>query len=815
MKLSRLSTWIIGMAAVIALPAPTAVQAQITAPKPVPVETPQLQPIPASEITVRAEQARMLVRDILGRLNAEPDTTDLEKVLPITAQRLAELASETEGLLSGRPGVSVLADFKTRWNAESEKLLKLQAQVMGQIRRLNADLVQLGAEVESWSLAAAQPAATRWPATLSEGVAATRRNLTAAEQQLTQRQSDLLSLQSRLSDLQFRCEQNLESIARAQSRSVLEFDSLPLWTALRQDQLKVELTSKLAESIRQKSSSVERYLREEHRRVVTQIFFFIGLLFVLFVLKRHSRRWQEHASFSHTTARVLGRPISAAFLVTILLTGIFHPHAPQAWISLAVLLGTIPLVRLLRGLSQIRVRNAIYVLALYFLMHLFVGQLSYWTLAGRLALLLLSFLVAASLAIEIRLIGRMQASTQGQWNGVLRLLRVLMAAAILSLVGNVLGSVSLADLLIDGVLTALYLAFVMQAAVLVCRGLVDAILATDTIRCLHMVSTHHALVRGRLDRGLNWLGAIAWLSATLAGFSILQPILVYARMVVTREFGFGHLSLTLGDIISFVLVIWFSLIVSRFIRFVLGEEVLPRFSMARGVPSTVLRLTHYSILAVGFLLAISAAGFGLDRLTILAGAFGLGIGFGLQDVVKNFVSGLILLFERPIKIGDQVQFGDMGGEVTGIGIRASTLRTWEGADVIVPNGMLTANQLVNWTYDDPKRRVDVNVGVSYASDPKQVLDLLLGVAADHPDIIRDPAPIALFVAFGDNSLNFTLRGWTMCSDRFLMVRSELTTAVFAALQKAGIEIPFPQRDLHVRSLDSELRKVFDGGQRKP
>jgi small-conductance mechanosensitive channel len=270
----------------------------------------------------------------------------------------------------------------------------------------------------------------------------------------------------------------------------------------------------------------------------------------------------------------------------------------------------------------------------------------------------------------------------------------------------------------------------------------------------------------------------------------------------------GHLSVSLGDILGFVLVIWLSILVSRFLRFFLEEEVFVRVRLARGVPGTVSRLTHYSVIALGFMVALSASGFGLDRLTVLAGAFGVGVGFGLQDVVKNFVSGLILLFERPIKIGDQIEFGGMSGEVTGIGIRASTLRNYEGADVIVPNGTLLAGQLTNWTYASAPRRMEITVGVAYGTEPKQVLELLLRVASEHADICKTPAPMALFVGFGDSALNFSLRAWTARTDRYLGIKSELTAAVNATLNQAGIEMPFPQRDLHLRSVDPAVRKLL-------
>ncbi|MBW2281429.1 MAG: mechanosensitive ion channel, partial [Deltaproteobacteria bacterium] len=226
----------------------------------------------------------------------------------------------------------------------------------------------------------------------------------------------------------------------------------------------------------------------------------------------------------------------------------------------------------------------------------------------------------------------------------------------------------------------------------------------------------------------------------------------------------------------------------------------------RGVPYAISTSAFYVMLMVGFFAAVAAAGMDLSRFAILAGALGVGIGFGLQNVVNNFVSGLILLFERPIKTGDTIEVGLLLGEVKRIGIRASTVRTWQGAEVIVPNGDLISGQVTNWTLSDHNRRIDVDVGVKYGTDPERVLQLLLDVAAAEDRILEMPAPSALFRGFGDSSLDFRLRAWTSRSEEWVRIHSDLNVAVNRALAEAGIEIPFPQRDLHLRSVAPELRR---------
>jgi small-conductance mechanosensitive channel len=242
------------------------------------------------------------------------------------------------------------------------------------------------------------------------------------------------------------------------------------------------------------------------------------------------------------------------------------------------------------------------------------------------------------------------------------------------------------------------------------------------------------------------------------------------------------------------------ILTARLVRFVLDEAVFPRMSLPRGVPAAISATVRYLVVIAGFVMAFLAAGLEMSQFTFLVGAFGVGIGFGLQNVVNNFVSGLILLYERPIQVGDVLQVGAVQGRVRRIGIRSSTLATFDGAEVIVPNASLIATDVVNWTLSDRIRRVDIAVGVSYGSDPRAALAILDGVASAHPEVLASPEPTALFVGFGDSALLFELRFWTPEYDAYVRVGSEVRTAIFAALKEAGIEIPFPQRDLHVKSV---------------
>jgi small-conductance mechanosensitive channel len=228
---------------------------------------------------------------------------------------------------------------------------------------------------------------------------------------------------------------------------------------------------------------------------------------------------------------------------------------------------------------------------------------------------------------------------------------------------------------------------------------------------------------------------------------------------------------------------------------------MPKMDLPRGVPATISRLTHYVIIVIGVIIAGSAAGLDFSNISLIIGALGVGIGFGLQNVVNNFVSGLILLFERPIRVGDKIEVNDLFGTVKSIGMRASVVGTIEGAEVIVPNANLISTEVINWTLSDNWRRAKVPVGVAYGTDPRVVIEILNRVAGDHPEVLADPEPEALFLGFGDSALDFELRAWTR--ENFVAVSSDLRVSIDDAFREAGIEIPFPQRDIHLRSVDSD------------
>jgi small-conductance mechanosensitive channel len=228
----------------------------------------------------------------------------------------------------------------------------------------------------------------------------------------------------------------------------------------------------------------------------------------------------------------------------------------------------------------------------------------------------------------------------------------------------------------------------------------------------------------RTSRVLEFLAFLLWLNMVLNFFGLLTPLTATIEAVLRANLIIGSLNISLGQVLLFTVTVWASFLVSRFLRFLLEEDVYHRLRLARGIPQAISTIIHYAVLLLGFFVALAVLGFDLTKVTILAGAFTVGVGFGLQTVINNFVCGLILLFERPIKVGDVVQVDTDIGEVRRIGIRACVIRTADGSEVIVPNGTIISNKVTNWTFSDRYRALEVPVSVARGVDPEHVVELL-------------------------------------------------------------------------------------------
>jgi small-conductance mechanosensitive channel len=772
--------------------------------------------IPAAEIVVSAERASQELRRIRANAEADPAIAELESRLPqlleVRDRLSADPASQQPEGLSRRALQSVGSEWAT-YRGRLERWQTALTERSGALGQESEKLRPLRAE---WEITAGAAAEQDYPAAAVTVVRSVLASIDSVQAEVRARLQVVLTLQNQLADLESEAADVLTRIASAQEEArlgLLAPDRPPIWTAVATPGDE-EAWAQVLESLREDGRALARFVDEAAGRLPVQGVLLLLVLVGVIALRRRSKAWAAEDPELEASARIFDRPFAVMILVLVMTQRLFNPGAPLVVLDLNRLLGLIPLLRLLPILVPPALRRPLYGFSALWLFDQLLTTLPEGSVVQRLLLLLITGLALAGLVWFLRGSGPQAAEGQGRWARLgLRFSRVGLVLLGAALVANILGFVELARLLTSGTLTSVVTAAAAYALVEVVHVMVSLVLRTRTAQSIASVRRHTSMLIHRTVGVAQFAGIVFWLGFTLEWFDLYQPALAAVLAVLRASLSVGTLSVSLEGILVFVLAIWLATLASRFTRFVLEQDVYPRLALPRGVPGAISKLSQYVIVGFGIFVAFAAAGIDLSSLALLAGALGVGIGFGLQAIINNFVSGLILIFERPIQVGDTIDLEALRGSVTHIGIRASTVRTFDGAEVIVPNADLITGRVTNWTLSDRLRRIEVPVGVAYGTEPHRVRELLLEVARAQPDCLDQPEVVVLFQGFGESSLDFSLRFWTSNFENWLTIQSDATFAVHDALKAAGIEIPFPQRDLHLKSVADSIPGLPSRGSR--
>jgi small-conductance mechanosensitive channel len=265
-------------------------------------------------------------------------------------------------------------------------------------------------------------------------------------------------------------------------------------------------------------------------------------------------------------------------------------------------------------------------------------------------------------------------------------------------------------------------------------------------------------------------------------------------------FNLGDTVFTTRSFLILIASLFLLIYVTAKIRKLLVSKIFPRYDMNVGVSQSIATIIRYLLVIIGLFIIFQTSGIDLSAIGLLVGALGIGIGFGLQNITNNFISGIIILFERPVKVGDRIEVDDLAGNIVNISARATTIITNDNIAVIVPNSDLVSTRVINWSHNNRSVRLNFPVGVSYNEEPDKIRKLLIEVADSNAGVLQNPPPDVLFENFGDSSLDFNLRVWTdEYSDKPKVLKSQLYYAIFKKFKEHQVEIPYPQRDLHLRS----------------
>lgn len=777
------------------------------------------QAIPLAEISNRAEYLKRPLREITRRLST--GTEEFKQIEEIE-ERITAQSRQLDERLASRPTLYELRKLDQDWNARKAEMERWQKILAQRFTSTEADLRWLKEEQAKWTATWEQMTDSVSLEAVFERIKASLSDVQQLQLQTQERLNSQLSLQDRFSQLDFLVSTRLDDLATARQdfqKTLLQRDSPALWAMFSSTSENGGLQNGSADladrSFVHELAAARESIEKQRNGFFFLLLLFVALLSVNLYLSKRIDALTEGKPDLHQSAAIFRRPISAALLIILLGQLWFSPLSASVINSVVALFLLIPFLQIVRTLFEPIpwMRWPFFVLVMLHLSDQVRYLVDFSPLVERLMFLAETAVAIAVLLWMLRPLRFDSLPVQPLTHRWLRrFLFFMLGLMVISLVANVLGAVTLAKVLGEGTLHSAYLGGLMYGAAQVVNVGVALVLRIKRAQISVFVQLHRRGIVKWCSRISYFVAGYLWLVGSLELFTIREQFFAAVERVLDASLSFRSLSISIGDVASFLLVVALAYLLSKVVRLILQEDVLSRMPLERGVPQALATAAQYILLFAGFVMAVSAAGFDLNRLTLLTGAFGVGIGFGLQNIINNFVSGLILLFERPVQIGDAVQVGNVSGDITSIGIRSSRIRTAQGAEVIVPNGKLISDEVTNWTLPNRNRRVDVTLGVAYGSDPAKVIEVMLAAAKANPDVLNEPEPQVLFTGFGDNALQFELRFWA-ANHVHLAVKSQVALAVSDALNKADIEIPTPQKEMRVR-LDDETVSKLMGGQKK-
>ncbi|MFT5700943.1 MAG: potassium efflux system protein [Desulforhopalus sp.] len=556
--------------------------------------------------------------------------------------------------------------------------------------------------------------------------------------------------------------------------------------------LKTGFQKELPESLARISLPDMQFVERQGWLIFIQILFTLVLSIGIFQ-QRHHLMEKEQWRF------IAKRPLDAGIFVAAITTSSFYGSVPGTWRLLAQCVVIISLTRLVDVFVRKRHKRRrwlVYGLSVYL-----ITTRLFAVFALPLALFRLFIFTTTLIGIFLGL-QRSAASVRKKdgrlYTWALRLGTLL---CLIICVAEMGGYSSLSAHLLESTLKTILIVLAGWMLMVILRGFLEMAVNNPTYKKIPFLQVKAPLLINRSALLTDLFAATLTVTFILVTWKVYSSPAEAMEAILSFGVNLGSRRITVGLTLTAATLLYCAFLISWAAQAILMQGLFTRGQLQAGVRISMARLVHYGFVFLGLLLALVTMGVQLRDFTLIAGALGIGIGFGLQGIVHNFVSGLILLFERPIKVGDNIELDKKRVVIKKIGLRATLVQTLDRSEIVVPNSDLTSNKVTNWTLSDRCARIRIPVGVAYGSDVPMVMKTLLETGQEHVQVATHPAPQVLFMQFGESSLDFELRIWISEIDTLVQTRSELYQEIDRKFRSLAIKIPFPQQDLHMHVVD--------------
>lgn len=769
--------------------------------------------IALSDIPLQAVSDREMLDQAASVLAESTTFNEIQQNLFTEKEAITKALPSLSSSLAAASSRDAIYEIKRKWLEFDRQMTNAESTLHARTEVIAQQITLLKTSLALWNRTITQAETDNAPEDLVKLARTAASDIDKINSALQKVQNQILELQGKIGSSHRGVQEALDTI-KAEEANLLknlgQRERPLLWreTVSGSGAILYVLINQIGHDLSNWWSAIYAIVSNESARLGLQILLLLTSAIILYRVRKAARACIAANPTIEVRSSVFERPFALAMLFVLMLTPWLYASTSSVLTNAAGLLLIFPVLWIVSPLLNAPIRPVLYFLAIFYVIDWLRELVEADPFVSRI-IFIAEMLAAIGLIIWLVRVKALHGSNS-RWQKPIRLwLNVALILLVISALAATIGFVRLSVLIGHGVLNSAYLAVLLAALIRAADSSIALALRSHFAQSFNLIHRRTVTIRNNIKRLFSIIVIFIWLKVTLDLFALWDYVVVFTKTILFSELNTGAIALSFADVLAFIVTIFAAIFLSRFITTVLDEDVYQRVRLGRGISFAISAVIRYGIILLGFILAVSALGIGMDRITILLGALGVGIGFGLQTIVNNFVSGMILIFERPIHIGDSVEVGTVKGIITRIGIRASTIRSFDGADITVPNGTLLADSVTNWTMSDRIRRIELPVGVAYGTDTDKVIEALYGSLEEQKGILSDPKPQIIFNGFGDSSLDFILRAWVADNDEFITVRSDVALAMNRALRAYNIEVPFPQRDLHLRSISPDLKLNTD------
>lgn len=768
--------------------------------------------IPIINIVQEEAKANEALKLIYRKIEPKDRFREIDSLFPQYALFVEDQKSYVTQFVKANPNRQKVDNLIRKWSGY-RTLLENWGDIINEYEQRNSLLLdEVNRNKKTWELTLESAASEELPVEIIEDIRKVTESFIKLKKDIAEENNDFLILESKINLQILNTEDVIDELIDLKNSRVYDLFYLrhePLWKTSFKTPTDHKSENIRSESIRENISGIQQFAKNNEHTLY--LFLISIVLIALFI--RYLRRYFIRYPFKETdrdlqkAKDIMMTHFGASiFFLSLVAAKLFLTATPRLFDDILLFMMLVATLPLAQPYIHKRYKKICYIVIIFYLMDAAKTYIWFSSPQYRLYLLAEALLVIGATYYFTHPYLKTLKMDIGKFGWqLIRISPILYLLSAISIISNLLGYTNLTDLSLKICTQGSILTVIFFGALLVAKGISTSFIHGHYGR---MATYNAGKKSARHLKSLKILRVIAficWGIIFLKLIDVLRPLTNSLEDIMTEPYRVGSSTLTIGTILTFIGIIASSYLITRFVSYAFDEVdtgLLKLIKFSKGIPAAISMVIRYFIIAFGVILALSSLGIDLSKFNLMAGALGLGIGFGLQTVISNFVSGIILVFERPILPGDTVEVDNLLGKVNRIGVRSSSISTFDGAEVVVPNNNLIANDLINWTLSSNSKRIEVLVGTSYDADPNEVLKILFDAASENESVIKTPPPQALFSEFGDSSLNFRLRFWVHY-EKGLQTKSEVSIAIYNLLKQNGIEIPFPQRDVRIRELPEQ------------